>query len=132
MSRGVKVKSWIWLGLVAGCLGQALRPAYSQGASSERLIAVGWVQAAGEIFIYARKSDLGRLYDGSCISGVMTNRRTLPKKLNNHHVRVYGRLMDSKELDDLVVQGISLGVENYCNSAKIAIITRIVEDTSQK
>ena len=53
------------------CMVVFLNPAYSQQDSSGKPIAIGWVQAAGEIFIYARKSDLGNLYDGSCISGVM-------------------------------------------------------------
>jgi hypothetical protein len=32
-----------------------------------------------------------------------------------------------KSLDDLLSRGITLGVENYCGSQKIAIISRIVE-----
>jgi hypothetical protein len=112
------------------CLVVFLNPAYSQHDSSGKPIAIGWVQAAGEIFIYARRADLGNLYDGSCISGVMAHGRKFPKSLNGHYVRVYGRLMDVKELDDLVSRGISIGVETYCNSPKIAIITRLVESSS--
>ena len=91
----------------------------------EHLIAVGWVQAAGEIRIYTQKEDLGRLYDGSCISGTMTNGRAMPSRLQNQHVSVYGTLMDAEKLHEMTLQGISIGVENYCNSSKIAIITRI-------
>jgi hypothetical protein len=94
--------------------------------TKERLVAVGWVQAAGEVRIYARKADLGKLYDGSCISGLMTHGRTMPKKFANRHVAVYGTLVDSKEFDEMTLQFIITGVENYCNSPEIAIITRIV------
>jgi len=101
-------------------------------ASNEQLIAVGWVQAAGEIFIYAHKSDLGKLYDGSCISGVMTRGRKMPEKFNGHLVSVYGKLMDEEDLRGFTLRGISIGVENYCNSPKIAIITRIVAESSER
>jgi len=92
----------------------------------EKPIAVGWVQAAGEIRIYFHKSDLGRLYDGSCLSGVMTRGRTMPPELQNHRVYAYGKLLDAKELSDATKRGISIGVENYCNSPKIALIERLV------
>ncbi len=51
----------------------------------------------------------------------------MPRELNNRHVAVYGKLMDAKELDDMVSRGITIGVENYCGSQKIAIVSRIVE-----
>jgi hypothetical protein len=54
----------------------------------------------------------------------------MPAKFQNHYVSVYGSLVDAKEFDDMVAHGISAGVENYCNSPKVAIITRIVAKTS--
>jgi hypothetical protein len=93
----------------------------------ERPVAVGWVQAAGEIRIYSRMEDLGNLYDGSCISGVMVNGQTLPDRLQNKHVWVYGTLVEAKDFYDRTAKGVTSGVENYCASLKIAIITRIVE-----
>lgn len=107
------------------CMLNAVACAHNE--TREQLVAVGWVQAAGEIRIYARQSDLGKLYDGSCISGVMTGGRTLPEKLQNSFVSVYGKLVDARELDELALQGITVGVENYCNSPKIAIVTRVVK-----
>ena len=97
----------------------------SEQKLDEHLIAVGWVQAAGEVRIYARKEDLGKLYDGSCISGAMMYGRTMHARLQNQYVSVYGTFLDVEKLHEMTLQGISIGVENYCNSSKIAIITRI-------
>jgi hypothetical protein len=102
--------------------------AHSQQPPKGEPIAEGWVQSAGEIRIYAHKSDLGKLYDGSCISGVMSDRRTMPKKFKNRHVLVYGTLIAARELHDMTLHGYSIGVENYCNSNKIAIISLLVLD----
>ena len=99
----------------------------SEQKLDEHLIAVGWVQAAGEVRIYARKEDLGKLYDASCISGAMVNRQTMSARLQNQHVSVYGTLVDAKEFDQMALHGINAGIENYCNSSNIAIITRIIE-----
>jgi hypothetical protein len=93
--------------------------------SDDELIAMGWVQAAGEVRIYPQKADLGKLYDGSCTSGAMTNHRTMPKRFNNHYVAVYGTFIDAQEIRDMTLLGASIGVENYCGSPKIAIISRI-------
>lgn len=98
-----------------------------QRSSKEQLLAIGWVQADGEVRIYANKADLGKLYDGSCISGTMSRGRTMPKRFQNHLVRVYGTFISREELDDMALRAISIGVENYCASDKIAIITRMVE-----
>jgi hypothetical protein len=100
---------------------------HSGQAPKDHLIAVGWVQAAGEIRIYSRQADLGKLYDGTCISGVMTERRTMPASLQSQHVSVYGTLVDAREFDQKAQQLVTTGVENYCSSEKIAIITRLVE-----
>jgi len=128
--------SWLdWLAVVLaigfGCMSActtAEAPRQGQQASQgsdEKLIAMGWVQAAGEVRIYPRKADLGKLYDGSCTSGAMTNRRTMPKSFNNHYVAVYGTFIDAQEIRQMTLQGASIGVENYCGSPKIAIISRI-------
>jgi hypothetical protein len=131
---------WRALGLLAigfGCLSACTtaeaprqEPQASQGSqesqgSDDELIAMGWIQAAGEVRIYPRKADLGKLYDGSCTSGAMTNRRTMPKSFNNHYVAVYGTFIDAQEIRDMTLQGASIGVENYCGSPRIAIISRI-------
>jgi hypothetical protein len=96
-------------------------------AREEQFLAVGWVQAAGEVRIYSRKEDLGNLYDGSCISGVMVNGQTLPDRLQNRRVSVYGSFIEAEHIYAKALQGITAGVENYCGSSKIAIITRIEE-----
>jgi hypothetical protein len=96
-------------------------------AGEEQLLAVGWVQAAGEVRIYSRKEDLGNLYDASCISGVMVNRQTMPDRLQNKRVAVYGSFIDAEQIYAKALQGITSGVENYCGSSTIAIITRIEE-----
>jgi len=98
----------------------------------EQLVAVGWVQAAGEVRIYSRKEDLGKLYDASCVSGVIVKGQTLPSRLQNRHVSVYGMLVDVEQFNQMALKGITAGIGNYCNSSKIAIITRIVETPAGK
>ena len=90
------------------------------------LLVKGWVQAAGELRIYPSRKDLGHLYDGSCVSGVLSNGRTLPAHLQNQHVAAYGAWMSSDELSAMTVRGESIGVENYCGGPKIAIIAKLV------
>ena len=126
--RGMGSQAVAWLVGTLVCFTVIAGPSKEQ--TKEQLIAVGWVQAAGEIHIYVHRSDLGRLYDGSCLTGVMTGGRTMPAELQNRRVSVYGTLVDAKEFSDMTVRGISAGVENYCNSPKIAIITRLVLTTS--
>jgi hypothetical protein len=94
--------------------------------ASPVLLLKGWVQANGEIRIYAHHRDLGQLYDGSCTSGVMTRSRTLPDSLQNRYVAVYGSWMSAGELEKMAANLVSIGVENYCSSARIAIIERVV------
>jgi hypothetical protein len=101
--------------------------ALSTAASAkEELIATGWVQARGEVMIYFRKEDVGHLFDGSCMSGKMSGHNpAMPKKYQNQHVRVYGVLLSWAELYDRLKRfGENSGVENYCASADIALITR--------
>src|ERR1700722_4484497 len=120
----VMFKNIVWL--VATITGFGAVMGYSEDKSKDQLIAVGWVQAAGEIHIYAHRSDLGKLYDGSCLTGVMTERRTMPAEFRNRRVSVYGSLVEAKEFSQMTARGFITGVENYCNSPKIAIITRLV------
>ena len=93
----------------------------------EEPIAVGWVQSAGEVRIYPRKEDLGKLYDMVCVSGVMSNGRLMPSRFRNQHVSVYGILVDADAFYQQALNGATAGVENYCNSSKIAVITRMVK-----
>jgi len=122
-SRSIQAGATLWFAAALTCCTTA---GHSDAAPKEQLIAVGWVQAAGEIRIYAHSSDLGKLYDRSCISGLMTEGRTLPPEFQNRRMTVYGTLVDAKEIDKFALHAISVGVENYCNSPKIAIITRLV------
>jgi hypothetical protein len=124
------IKSPVWLAVTLTCF--VIVTGNSADRGEEHLITVGWVQAAGEIHIYAHRSDLGRLYDGTCLTGVMTDGRTMPAEFQNRRVSVYGTLVDAKEFSDMTVRGVSTGVENYCGSAKIAIITRLVPVASAK
>jgi len=89
-------------------------------------LAKGWIQAAGEIRLYRNRADLGRLYDGSCISGVMTHKRTLPNQLQNRYVAIYGSWITKESLYEMAVHLKSIGVENYCNGTRIALIERVV------
>ena len=100
--------------------------AQSEEPETVTLLAKGWVQAAGEIRIYRNLADLGHLYDGSCISGVMTQGRKLPGDLQNHYVAIYGSWIRAEDLHAMTAKGESIGVENYCNSTRIALITRVV------
>ena len=90
-------------------------------------IARGWAQARGrEVRIYYSRKDLGKLFDGSCISGTMSSGRTLPKSLQGKYVEAYGVLIGKDELDAMAARLESIGVENYCNSSHIAIITQLL------
>ena len=65
--------------------------------------------------------------NGSCMSGKMSGHNpAMPKKYQNQHVRVYGVLVSWAELYDRLKRfGENSGVENYCASADIALITRL-------
>jgi diaminopimelate epimerase len=105
-------------------------PAVADGTpSNNNLVAVGWVQFAGELRIYPKREDMGKLYDKSCISGMMAAHATKNvKKYNGRHVTVYGELVDWSSFEEKIGQGWSFrGLENYCSSEKVAIISRIVE-----
>jgi hypothetical protein len=95
-------------------------------AATSTLLLKGWIQAAGEVRIYARHDDLGRLFDGSCVSGAMTRRRTLPDNLQNQYVAIYGSWISANELAKMAANLESIGVENYCSSPRIALIERVV------
>jgi hypothetical protein len=128
--RGTRALPRLGLGYLLLAVGLACTAGCSTTAAARRgaddaLIAMGWVQAQGEVRIYPQKADLGSLYEGKCTSGVMTGSRLMPKKFSNHYVAVYGRLVDARELEEEILRGITSGVENYCNSPQIAIITRI-------
>jgi hypothetical protein len=86
----------------------------------------GWVQAAGEIRVYARREDLGNLYDRTCVSGVMARSRTLPLPMNNHYVAVYGTWISADELNAMALRGESVGAKNYCSGERLFIAERIV------
>jgi hypothetical protein len=111
--------------LISACV---FCPIHAQSEEPETvaLLAKGWVQAAGEIRIYRNRADLGHLYDGSCISGVMTQGRSLPDHLQNHYVAIWGSWITAEDLHEMTAKGESIGVENHCNGTRIALITRVV------
>jgi hypothetical protein len=116
---------------MGGLAGSALAIAsFEQAAVAspppEPPIASGWAQAAGEVRIYPKRADLGKLYDGSCTSGFFKNGATLPEKLQNRRVRVYGSTMNRADLGAMTLRGETVGAENYCNSENILVITRVV------
>jgi hypothetical protein len=115
--------AWLAIALLGGPMPAAQT---HSPAKTNQPIAEGWVEAAGEVRIYPRQGDLGRLYDKSCISGVMTQRRTRPRQFSRQYVRAYGILIDRSEVDNMAAHLSSIGVENDCNSDQIAIISRLV------
>ena len=82
-------------------------------AAGPKLLAKGWVQAAGEIRVYRHRADLGRLYDGSCISGVMTRGRALQINCRTTTLRFIDSGSQRQPLSEwLTIQLESIGVEN--------------------
>jgi len=94
--------------------------------SGNKPLLEGWAQAAGEIRVYARREDLGNLYDRTCVSGVMSRSRTLPLAMNDQYVAVYGTWISAAELNAMTLRGESVGAENYCAGERLFIAERIV------
>ena len=86
---------------------------------------IGWLQVAGEGRVYKHRGQMGRLYDGTCISGVMRNGKTIEKGANNRKVRATGILYHwplgpSDGLTHI------MGMENYCGNVKVMLIDKVV------
>lgn len=77
----------------------------------------GWFQQAGEFRLYKNQSDLGSLYDATCISGRFPDRQIQERanNFNNMRVTIRGRTANVK---DIPIEGVPY-IENYCNSAVI-------------
>jgi hypothetical protein len=105
--------------LVLGCAASGERP-------GDAPLLKGWVQAAGEIRVYPRRGDLGKLYDQTCVSGVMTESRMLPRAMLNRYVAVYGTWISANDLDEMTLRGETIGAENYCGGERLFIADRIV------
>ena len=105
--------------LVSACAARGER-------SGDAPLLKGWAQAAGEIRIYARREDLGKLYDRTCVSGVMSRSRTLPPAMRNRYVAVYGAWISADELYEMTLRGVSIGAENYCAGERLFVAERIV------
>lgn len=98
---------------------------WARPSHSDRLLVTGWAVAHGEIRIYPRREDVGRLFDGSCISGVMTHGRQMPANLQNRRVAAYGSFMSVAALNYATAHGASIGVANNCASTRIALISHL-------
>ena len=91
------------------------------------LLVAGWVQAGEQVRIYPRSEDLGRLHDGTCLSAVMPEGQSLPPRFQNHFVAVYGFMLDRHRLSEFRRGIVANGISDECDSAKVVLITRIVD-----
>jgi len=100
--------------------------AASRTKSRPRPVASGWVQAVGEVRVYPRRVDLGKLGGGVCVSGIMSRGRTMPVSFRNRFVIVYGDLLDSRAFESTRLGSESVGLQNYCGSTKVLLIEKLV------
>lgn len=112
--------------IVGACMTLCWCAGAGRAAAAEKPVIVGWMQAAGEIRIYPRREDLGTLYSGKCMSGILPSRREAPRSWKNSRVAVYGTLISWASVAEQRARGITMGLDNYCGGDQVIMITRMV------
>lgn len=124
-----KIATTLSLSLSLSCSQAASQAAFSSGSPRPRTNHSGWAFFSSEMRLYARKEDIGKLYDKSCISGKFNKFASFNRAARRYHgkrVRVTGFLLGTEAYWSANPFGAT--IENYCNGDQILIAETIVAD----
>lgn len=109
-------------------LGCASTP-HPQASDDGAFEVTGWIFLKGELRIYERKEDIGKLFDGSCISGILSrqlSRTDARDRFDGMRVRIRATDLGPDALGSNEGGFYYSSFENYCASSRILLVQRII------